>query len=111
MKTKLRYALCVVCLLACAIAAQQSGPSARPVIFAVINNGTVLEPIAYVDDGELESAIDGASEQDVLKAFHSKYFKAKTSYPLIFGGAKAGLVAIKSSDPTAECAQHTAAVF
>ena len=88
-----------------------ANPPTKAVIFAVLNGGRTLEPIAYVIDKKLETAVDGASDEAILKAFHAKYFKPKSTYPLIFGGAKAGMVAVKSSDPKMECSTHTAEVF
>jgi len=79
-----------------------------PVIFAVLYEGKTLEPIAYVKDKKLEPAVDGSSDAGDLAAFHKNYFKPKTSYQLIFGGANAGLVTVKSANPELECSRHTA---
>ncbi|HEY0459093.1 MAG TPA: hypothetical protein VGC97_08045 [Pyrinomonadaceae bacterium] len=82
----------------------------KAVIFAVLNNGTSVEPIAYVERGKLTGAIDGATEQKELTLFHKTYFKPKTAYRLIFGGANAGTATVKSSDPKAECGNFLAQV-
>jgi hypothetical protein len=82
----------------------------KAVIFAVLNNGTSVEPIAYVERGKLTGAIDGATEQKELTLFHKTYFKPKTAYRLIFGGANAGTATVKSSDPKAECGNFLAEV-
>lgn len=88
--------------------AQQAKQDNKVVLFAVLHSGTTIEPIAYIKEGEFKDAIDGAQEPDVLTAFHQRYFKPKTPYNLIFGGVNAGIVTVKSSDPSAECERHTA---
>ena len=78
--------------------------AARTPIFAVLGDGTSIEPIGYVDSrGRMTPAIDGASDRRVLNAFHKTYFAKGKVYPLIFGGARAGTVTLVSSDPSAEC--------
>lgn len=98
-------------LFAGAASAQKKPVSPQPAIFAVLYNGGTLEPIAVVEEGgKLVFAIDGGSDPADLKAFHSRYFRSGTKYPLIFGGASAGTVSVKSADPRSECQKHTAAV-
>ena len=87
---------------------QQATPNPKSVIFALLHSGSTLEPIAYFDGEELTGALDGAQEPDVLTTFHGRYFKPKTPYQLVFGGANAGTVTVKSSDPNLECERHTA---
>lgn len=83
---------------------------ARPIVFAVLNDGAVIEPIAFADKGKLEQAVDNAAEAAKLTAFHRSYYKPASTYRLIFGGADAGTVTIKNSDPKAECIANTANV-
>ena len=91
--------------------AQQAKQTDKPIIFAVLNSGGTLEPIAYIEeDNVLAGAIDGAQEPDMLSRFHARYFKPKAAYQLVFGGANSGTVTVKSSDPSAECERHTAKV-
>ena len=90
--------------------AQKKPAPAKPVVFAVLYNGGTLEPIGYIENGKLVTAIDGGSDPADLKTFHTRYFKPAMKYPLIFGGVNAGTVAVKNSDPASECAKHTAAV-
>ena len=85
-------------------------PKALPVIFAVLNHGKIVEPIGYVDKGKLAKAVDGGSEARQLAAFTRQYYKPGAAYRLIFGGANAGTVTIKSSDPKAECIANTAEI-
>ena len=101
-------ALLVLALSSSVAFAQQAKQNERVVLFAVLNSGGTLEPIAYMEEGEFKGAIDGAQEPDVLKRFHDRYFKPKTAYQLIFGGANSGSVTVTSSDPSSECERHTA---
>ena len=78
--------------------------TAKAPIFAVLGDGTSIEPVGYVDGrGRMTPAIDGASERRVLNAFHKTYFAKGKTYSLIFGGKSAGTVTVTSSDPSAEC--------
>lgn len=83
---------------------------AKPVIFAVLNNGETLEPIALIDKGKLVPAIDGGDENKVKIQFAKTYYKPKTTYRMIFGGADDGLVTVKKSSPTEECTSTLAEV-
>jgi hypothetical protein len=82
----------------------------KPVIFAVLNDGKTLEPIALIDKGELIKASDGGDDSKIIAAFTKLYYKPKATYRLIFGGADAGVVTVKSSDPKAECSANMAQV-
>ncbi len=82
----------------------------KPVIFAVINDGKMLEPIAYIDKGELTAAVGGDSEAKILTDFAKTYYKPQATYKMIFGSADAGTVTVKSSNQKADCAPHTAQV-
>ena len=82
----------------------------KPIIFAVLSDGKTFEPIAFLDKGKLTEAVDGADEPEVLAAFGKNYYKPKSTYRLIFGGANAGTVTVVSADPTAECSRHLAQV-
>ncbi len=96
------------------VSAQRIGATAaagpKPVIFAVLNDGKSVEPIAFVDGNTLTQTVDGGSEQDAVGAFHKAYYRVGGKYRLIFGGADAGNVSIKSSDPGAECARNAAEI-
>lgn len=80
----------------------------KPIVFAVLNDGKTLEPIAYVDKKELTTAVDGASDQKTLKSFSALYYKPKTVYRLIFGGSNTGTVSVIKNDPTVECSSSVA---
>lgn len=91
--------------------AQKRPAQPKTVIFAVLNDGKVVEPIGYVGPkGVMTKAIDGASEQNVLNSFHRTYFAKGKSYSLIFGGKPAGNVTVVSSEPKGECVNFNAGV-
>ena len=78
------------------------------IIFAVLNDGKTLEPLAKIENGKLLQAVSGGDDQAILKAFNKTYYKPKTIYNLIFGGNVAGTVVVVKNDPTAECSQNMA---
>jgi len=91
-------------LVSGAVAQTAKPANAKSPIFAVLGDGTSIEPIGYVDGrGRITHAIDGGSERGVLNAFHRTYFVKGKTYPLLFGGRPAGTVTLVSSDPAAEC--------
>ncbi len=81
-----------------------------PIIFAVINDGKTIEPIAYVKDKKLFKTIDGASPANEKRSFTRRYFKNKSKYKLIFAGKNSGVVTVKNSNYKAECTSNTAQV-
>lgn len=90
-------------------AAQRRAPAKpKPVVFAVLNDGKIVEPIAFIDKGELVQALDGAEDSMTTAAFAKIYYKPKTGYRLIFGSADAGSVTIVKNDPKADCSSKMA---
>ncbi len=83
---------------------------ARPIIFALLNDGKTVEPLAYVDNGKLVQPVSGGDDEAKLSLFNKNYYKPNSAYRLIFGGANAGTVTIKNSDPKAECSANMAEV-
>lgn len=95
------------------ITAQKKKPvksKTKPIIFAVLNDGKWVEPIALIDKGALIKASDGADDAKAVTAFTKTYYKPNTVYRLVFGGVDAGTVTIQKSDPTSECAKNIAEV-
>jgi hypothetical protein len=95
------------------IAAQKRKPvatKAKPVIFAVLDGGKSIEPIAFIDKGALTQASDGGDDGKKITAFTKMYYKPKTAYRLVFGGVDDGTVTVVKNDPTAECARNIAEV-
>ncbi|MGB7201603.1 MAG: hypothetical protein WBD16_04970 [Pyrinomonadaceae bacterium] len=111
---KLRFQLLavsvIVSLLSVTVFAQKKPvvKTPNPIIFAVLNDGKTLEPIAYVNKGKLEASVNGSDEKSIIAAFNKSYYKAGTSYRLIFGAANAGTVTVKSSDSKSECSANMA---
>ncbi|MEQ1603686.1 MAG: hypothetical protein ABL999_02345 [Pyrinomonadaceae bacterium] len=82
--------------------------AAKPIVFAVLNNGQTLEPIAYINKAKFEEPVNGSDAEDLLLPFHRSYYRKGTAYKLIFGGAAAGTATVKSADPKSECGKNTA---
>lgn len=104
-------AILIIAMVSAALAQKprpKPTPKPRPIVFAVLNDGKVVEPIAYADKGKLEQAVDNAAEAPKLAAFHRSYYKPASTYRLIFGGSDAGTVTVKTSDAKAECIANTA---
>lgn len=112
MQTKFLIACTLLVLSVSYVSAQKANVKLpdKPIIFAVLNDGGTLEPIGYLADKKVVPAIDGGQDAAVLQSFHNRYFKPKTSYALVFGGAKGGTVTVKSSNPASECMRHTAEI-
>jgi hypothetical protein len=70
----------------------------------------MIEPLALIDKGSLEAAAGGDSDEKILTAFTKSYYQAKATYRLIFGGADAGTVTVKSSNAKADCSKNMAQV-
>jgi hypothetical protein len=82
----------------------------KPIIFAVLDDGKSLEPIAFIEKGKLTAPVGGDSDANVIAAFNKIYYKPKSTYRLIFGGSNAGTVNVVSSDSKAECSKNMAEV-
>lgn len=85
-------------------------PKPKPIVFAVIGNGERIEPIGAIDKGKLVETIGGDGEAKSLLSFSQNYYKPKTTYNLIFGGAKNGTVTIVNSNPKSDCGKNAATV-
>lgn len=93
--------------------AQKKNPPAKPpkpIIFAVLNDGQTLEPVAYINGKRLENPVGGDSDQGIIIAFSKVYYKVGASYRFIFGGAGSGSVVVKRSNAANECSKNTAEV-
>ncbi len=93
--------------------AQKAKPTPRPktptkVVFAVLNDGKTLEPLAKVENGKLMQTVSGADDMAILTAFSTLYYKPKTAYNLIFGGKIDGMVTVIKNDPKQECSTNIA---
>ena len=91
-------------------AASTSVQKAKPIVFAVLNGGQTLEPIAYINKTKFEEPANGSDDEKVLVPFHRAFYKKGTVYKLIFGGAPVGTATVKSADPKSECGKNLANV-
>jgi hypothetical protein len=79
----------------------------KPIIFAVTNDGKWIEPIAAVDGDKLIAA---SGESDDAKSFARNYYKPKSFYAVVFGGAQDGLATVVKSNIGTECGGSSADV-
>jgi hypothetical protein len=81
----------------------------KPVIFAILNGALEekwIEPVAVVDNGKLvESMTEGEA-----KSFEKSYYKPRSIYAVIFGGAQDGLATVVKSNVGSECGGSSAVV-
>ena len=89
------------------VSAQKKTAAVSPVIFVVLNDGKWIDPIAVVNNGKLAAASDDEAK---LKTFGTRYYKPRSSYPLIFGGAADGVVTVVKSNIGSECGGPSADV-
>ncbi|MBL7733108.1 MAG: hypothetical protein JNM88_18195 [Chitinophagaceae bacterium] len=80
------------------------------IIFALLDDGTVIEPLARMENGALVPAVTGSEEADQMREFARIYYTPKTSYSLIYGGKAGGAVSVKRSNIGTECGGATAEV-
>lgn len=88
--------------------------SRRPVkhlIVAVLNDGKMIEPVAYLQEGKLLPPANGSDDANIIAAFSKAYYPKGKVYSLIFGGKVAGTVTVTSSDPKSECMSNMANVI
>lgn len=117
MKTNHHRSL-VLCALAIALGvstgyAQKAKPAQKPkktIIFAILDEGKSIEPIAFVNKGKLEPTANGSDEESVINAFAKEYYKPGTVYSMLAGGAGSGTVAVKAANNKSECGKNTAVV-
>ena len=87
--------------------AAQKPKLSAPAIFAVVNDGTTIEPIALVEKGELVTGDDNLNNNILAKT----YYKTGSKFDLIFGGVTNGTVAVKRSNIGTECGGSSASVL
>lgn len=98
--------LSLALLLVSSIAAQKSNKK----IFAVVNDGKQIEPIAFVVNGKLTGVGDDAIRAENNPAFAKMHYKPRTKYNLIFGGANAGTITVVKDLSDSECAGNLAQI-
>ena len=115
MKNILKFTFVAVGLCAAAVVTPILGQKVpakapRPIIFAILNDGTSAEPIAYVNRGKLEAPVNGSDDGNIVAAFTKAYYKPGTTYNLIFGGSSVGSVKVKNGNAKSDCAKNIATV-
>jgi len=90
--------------------ATKPAPKTKSIVFAVLNDGQTLEPIGEIDKGKMIATANGGDEPKTLTSFTNTYYKPKTTYSLIFGGASNGTVTVKSFDAKSDCGKNLAQV-
>ncbi|MEO6333872.1 MAG: hypothetical protein ABIO91_02725 [Pyrinomonadaceae bacterium] len=110
--TKTPWLIVAAFLFSTSLFAQKPSPRPKPraapksVVFAVLDGGKRVEPIASIDGGKL-AALD-LGEGVPAKLFAGAYYKPKSEYALIFGGAADGNVSIVKSNIGTECGGSSA---
>lgn len=84
---------------------QTPKPRPKSIVFAVIDSGKMIEPIAYITNGKLTDATNSAGGQN---SFASIYYKPKTSYTVVFGGVGNGKFTVTKSNVGSECSTNLA---
>lgn len=82
----------------------------KKIVFAIVNDGKMIEPIGFIEKGAIVEPTGGGSEPEGIKLFNSTYYRKGAVYDLIFGGSKAGTVSVVKSDHTSECSANMAEV-
>lgn len=77
-------------------------PAKQPsLIFAVLNDGKLLEPIAAIENGALKTG-------DIAPAVLSSAYQVGRSYSIVFGGKKIGNIGVTKSNVGEECGGSSA---
>lgn len=106
-KRRIIIILSLALLLVSTAFAQKTTP--KRTIFAVLNDGKTLEPIAFIDKGKLTELGEEASGEQT-STFVKTNYKPKTKYNIIFGGANVGTATVTKDLSDTECAANQAQV-
>ncbi len=111
MKSVIRTAfmLPVIVILLSSAAVSQSKPGPKDIVFAVLDDGKMIEPITFLTDGKpVDAETAGYGEMD-LEQFAKKYFGAKMTYKVVFGGVDNGKITV-TAPIYGECSGNSADV-
>ena len=103
-------ALVIIASFSLTALGQKKPKAKKPVIFAVLNDGGLIEPIAHIERKKLTNTVGGDEPLAKKKAFGAKYYKTDSKYKLIFGGKENGDVRVGRFDPNSECSSNIASV-
>lgn len=105
---KTAFVLPLIALLFSA-AFSQTKPGPSDIVFAVLDDGKMIEPIAFLKDGKPVDAKTAGYEEMDLEQFGDKFFGAKMTYDVIFGGVDNGKLTVKAP-MYGECSGNSAEV-
>ena len=107
-----RFVLIAILLTATSVTVfgQNKAVARKPMIFAVLNDGKTIEPIAHIEKKKLTNPVNGSDEVAKKKAFGDAYFVKDSKYKLIFGGKENGDVKVGNFDPNADCSSNMASI-
>lgn len=80
----------------------------KQIVFAVLNDGRVLEPIVQVEKGKIVEIQSNA--ENGWKDFSKMYYTPKTTYNLIFGGITNGKINVVKGPEGGDCSANMATV-
>ncbi|MCB1024252.1 MAG: hypothetical protein KDB79_07675 [Acidobacteria bacterium] len=96
-----------------AIYAQRKPAPKRPVektLFAIVNDGRQIEPIAYLSNGKLKEIAEPEVAAKDKVDFNKAHYKLKTRYNVIFGGKNVGTATVTKDLAGTECAANQAEI-
>ncbi len=107
------YSLFVLSLAALVFSQNSPNPERTPlqqniVVYAVLGDGTYIEPVGYVDGGQMADSSGMTAENEGF-VYKSRY-AAGRKYSLVFGGARVGDIEIKEQ-MTGDCAGDSAQIL
>lgn len=82
----------------------------RHTIFAVVNDGRMIEPIAFIENGSLKEIDPPDAAAESGKNFNKDHYKPKTKYNVIFGGRYVGIATVTKDLAGTGCAGNQAEV-
>jgi hypothetical protein len=106
--TRTAFVLPIIALLFSA-AFSQTKPGPKDIIFAVLDDGKTIEPISFIKNGAPSDAKTAGYEEMDLQQFAKKFFAAKMTYNVIFGGEDNGKLTVKAAN-YGECSGNSAEV-
>lgn len=112
-KRRLFLILTLISISVFSVFAQKNTPKkempSKKTIFAVLNDGKTLEPIAFIEKGKLVELGEVASGEN-LSNFVKANYKPKTNYNVYFGGNSVGTATVVKDLSATECAANQAEI-
>lgn len=105
--------LLMILFCASVVLAQKKTPkkeTPKKTIFAVVNDGKQIEPLAFIENGELKPIQGEGTDEKETANFVKNHYKPKTRYNLIFGGENDGTVTVTKDLSKTDCAANQAEI-